>query len=1110
MIRKNILAIALLGVFGLSHAADVENLRTISYLNEPLRLQADVIGEGDVILAERTEYLRLNHPIPTYDLSVNVIEEADKKQLVVTTTEAVETPALTLLLESRDDHNRRQLFELPILLDIRPEPLADAAEIEIDGVRIDDHAVAESTEQVTLADVPVVAPVVAPKVANAKAVDAQPKVAEAKKPVEKAAPKLDKAPKPAEKTSVEKKADKPAKAEAKAPKTQSHLKNTVDPALVKRYGPVEAGETMWSIANKVRPAHISPQKMIEIIKKHNPSAFTPAGVLRADVTLIIPVETPKKQHNFVKAEATTEAVGFIYELPSPPATSNDGTAKSAAVAAPAIAGVAAEVANTADGVTETAVIDEVPVKVVHPVNGLANDATQNDANDMTVISPSEPSIAVVNDASAETAPTEPTIAPVEDDAMSASVAAQTETQTVQEPLQGDVVDASVAQVTESVANVAPAKPKVFMVEEPEEKPGIIEIIFDNIMYVGGGALILLLAILAIVAMRRRQAADGQVEKAPKAPKEKKAKKGKKTETSDQEVMVEESVEATPKKDAPQVKSAAAKAAAVAAPVAAAVLSSEGASPAKDGTEIQSLDFDFSFTEAKDESKEAEASKNTDDEMAALDFDLSFAPPAAAAVTAAAVATASKADDKPQDHEFDTLDFDFSFDAPSEAAQAVETAVADEPEMGGLDFDLSGFEAPKTETVEAPIEEMPTFDTLEFDGVLDFTGRNTDQTSEVIEDNAIAVDAIDDVAIEAQETMAFEPIDFEPINIENVAIDVPEMETATEEAMSFGENNPLFVSQDSDSGAIEAIASEENNDPTAEITEYVSFGDLIDTAQTTLENDEQVADIAEIDLAKFEEDDAIEFADLMEVSTEEVDHNLDLSFVADVDDNEAGHDFLDSLDFSAPADIDPIGDSVKDNVAKAEESLEHIRAVETVEAPEVSEVSDIITDEIVAPEMTAAVDEMDFPSFDLSEFEAPMAEVVETVEPFEGMTPIEEIELIDIPAVEAVPEPVIITEPVVETPKAPIAETVVEAVAPAMVAPTVIEKEVIVEKPVIKVVEVPVAEASEDDESEQIKLELAEAYIDFDPSLAKPLLEEVVRDGNPSQVARAQALLEKIS
>lgn len=1110
MIRKNILAIALLGVFGLSHAADVENLRTISYLNEPLRLQADVIGEGDVILAERTEYLRLNHPIPTYDLSVNVIEEADKKQLVVTTTEAVETPALTLLLESRDDHNRRQLFELPILLDIRPEPLADVAEIEIDGVRIDDHAVAESTEQVTLADVPVVAPVVAPKVANAKAVDAQPKVAEAKKPVEKAAPKLDKAPKPAEKTSVEKKADKPAKAEAKAPKTQSHLKNTVDPALVKRYGPVEAGETMWSIANKVRPAHISPQKMIEIIKKHNPSAFTPAGVLRADVTLIIPVETPKKQHNFVKAEATTEAVGFIYELPSPPATSNDGTAKSAAVAAPAIAGVAAEVANTADGVTETAVIDEVPVKVVHPVNGLANDATQNDANDMTVISPSEPSIAVVNDASAETAPTEPTIAPVEDDAMSASVAAQTETQTVQEPLQGDVVDASVAQVTESVANVAPAKPKVFMVEEPEEEPGIIEIIFDNIMYVGGGVLILLLAILAMVAMRRRQAADGQVEKAPKAPKEKKAKKGKKTETSDQEVMVEEGVEATPKKDAPQVKSAAAKAAAVAAPVAAAVLSSESASPAKDGTEIQSLDFDFSFTEAKDESKEAEASKNTDDEMAALDFDLSFAAPAAA-VTAAAVATAPKAEAKPQEAEFDTLDFDFSFDAPSEIpSAAVETAAAAEPEMGGLEFDLSGFEAPKAEAEAESVEEMPTFDTLEFDGVLDFTGRNTEEAPAESEP---VVEAVEAEVATVEPAMDFEPIAFDPIAVEEVTpSDEPE-------AVSFGENNPLFVSQDSDSGAIEAIASEENNDPTAEITEYVSFGDLIDTAQTTLANDEQVADISAIDLAKFEEDDAIEFADLMEVSTEEVDHNLDLSFVADVDDNEAGHEFLESLDFSAPADIDPIGDSVKDNVAKAEESLEHIRAVESVAVPEVADMPEIITEEIVtntetaeAPQMMDAVDEMDFPSFDLSEFEAPIAETIETVDAFEGMEPLEEIELIDIPAfTESTPEPVIITEPVATAPAAPIVETVVEA-APvvAPIAPTVIEKEVIVEKPVVQVVEVPVAEASEDDESEQIKLELAEAYIDFDPSLAKPLLEEVVRDGNPSQVARAQALLEKIS
>ncbi|OYQ78499.1 hypothetical protein B9T11_08855 [Wohlfahrtiimonas chitiniclastica] len=1101
MIRKNILAIALLGVFGLSHAADVENLRTISYLNEPLRLQADVIGEGDVILAERTEYLRLNHPIPTYDLSVNVVEEEGKKQLVVTTTEEVETPALTLLLESRDENNRRQLFELPILLDIRPEPAAEVAKIEIDGVNIESDQATEATNQVTLSDVPVVAPV-APKVANAKDADTQPKVAEPKKEVKKAqtSPEKEAA---AEKQKA--KAEKAAKPVAKTQKPASSLKNTVDPALVKRYGPVEAGETMWSIANKVRPAHIPPQKMIEIIKKHNPSAFTPAGVLRADVTLIIPVDTPKKQHNFVKAEATTEAVGFIYELPAPPASASGSLAPTAANVAQAA--VAAEVVDNDGTVTETVVTDEVPVKVVHPVN--------SPANDMTVISPSEPSIAAVNDVPADAASVEPQ-AEAQGDEMSASVVDTVDATT---PAQSDNVTASVAEVTESVANVAPAKPKVFMVEEPEEEPGIIEIIFDNIMYVGGGALILLLAILAIVAMRRRQAGEGSTDKTPKAPKEKKAKKGKKSEApAEESVIVEEIIEETPNKGAPQVKSAAAKsaaAAAIAAPVAA-VLSSEGASPAKDGTEIQSLDFDFSFTEEKPQA--AAAPKDADDDMAALDFDLSFAAPAAAAVTAAAVT--AQADEKPQEAEFDTLDFDFSFDAPSETpSTAVETVAAAEPEMGGLEFDLSGFEAPKAEAEAENVEEMPTFDTLEFDGVLDFTGRHPEPEVTPAVEVVDAAETVEDVEFKAPEAVEFEPVDFEPIEIEDTAIDLPAVGAATDDAVSFGENNPLFVSQDSDSGAIEAIASEENNDPTAEITEYVSFGDLIDTAQTTLANDEQVADISAIDLAKFEEDDAIEFADLMEVSTEEVDHNLDLSFVADVDDNEAGHEFLESLDFSAPADIDPIGDSVKDNVAKAEESLEHIRAVESVAVPEVVDMPEIITEEIVtntetaeAPQMMDAVDEMDFPSFDLSEFEAPIAETIETVDAFEGMEPLEEIELIDIPAfTESTPEPVIITEPVATAPAAPIVETVVEAepvVAP--IAPTVIEKEVMVEKPVIQVVEVPVAEASEDDESEQIKLELAEAYIDFDPSLAKPLLEEVVRDGNPSQVARAEALLSKIN
>ena len=82
MIKKNILAIALLSVFGVTNAADVDNLRTTSYLNEPLRLQADVIGEGEIKLASPTEYLRLNHPIPRYDLSIDIVEQNGQRRLI--------------------------------------------------------------------------------------------------------------------------------------------------------------------------------------------------------------------------------------------------------------------------------------------------------------------------------------------------------------------------------------------------------------------------------------------------------------------------------------------------------------------------------------------------------------------------------------------------------------------------------------------------------------------------------------------------------------------------------------------------------------------------------------------------------------------------------------------------------------------------------------------------------------------------------------------------------------------------------------------------------------------------------------------------------------------
>ena len=262
MIKKNILAIALLSTLGFTNAADLENLRTTSYLNEPLRLQADVVGEGDIKLATPTEYLRLNHPIPQYDLSIDVVEHNGQKQLILVTTEEIESPALTLLLESNDAN--KSVAVAP-KVDEKPE----------------------AKEEKTIAT-----------------------TVSAEKPVE-----LAEVPSVVEKPQVE--PSKPTAKKAEPTKTQEKQKNN---DLIKRYGPVKKGETLWSIANKVRPSDITPQKMIEIIKENNPSAFSSNGTLLANVTLIIPGQIEEVQHQFVKSDEPTnnDRVAFIYELPEPP------------------------------------------------------------------------------------------------------------------------------------------------------------------------------------------------------------------------------------------------------------------------------------------------------------------------------------------------------------------------------------------------------------------------------------------------------------------------------------------------------------------------------------------------------------------------------------------------------------------------------------------------------------------------------------------------------------------------------------------------------------------------------------------------------------------------
>lgn len=1030
MIRKNILAIALLGAFGLSHAADVENLRTLSYLNEPLRLQADVIGEGDIILAAPTEYLRLNHPIPSYDLSINIVEQNGQKQVVLTTTEEIESPALTLLLESRDQDNRRQLFELPIILDFKSEPVAEDsmaettdAEIVIDGVEIAPSVAAATTEdKVVLADVPAV---------GKEATIAEPKVAD--KPT----------------VAAVKEEPVAAKTPSAAPTVSS-----ANAELVKRYS-VEKGETLWSIANKVRPTNVTPQKMIEIIKANNPSAFTANGVLRADVTLLIPAETPKVQHKFV---ATTETgdkadirIGYIYELPEPPVQK------------------AAESVNTQT--TDVAVVDqndEVTVKVVRPIVSDAEAVTQ----ELTTISPD-------NDQSVETVEvTQPTI--VEPQQVVNTIPAETIAPVVDsavEVAQPDTVELvkAVEPVKEEVAQPVepPKKRPVYIMPEPEPEPSIVELIFENIVYIGAGALALILGLLAVVMRRRKQSDE------PKQPKEKKAKavkapkeKSKKAEKESKGVFGfgKKKAAATPVEasvtEAPIVAPVEEKAVEKpqAAPIAAAVVTAAVVADAvadkvelaktetNDEPPIESLDFDLSFTE---EAPISDVVATEEKEEAGLDFDLSSLDLNTTVVEA----------EVPQEDSVGGLDFDLSsLDLSSEIAVDV---AKEEESVGGLDFDLSTLDLGST-----------TFETKADDQTEDYGGLDFDLSTFSTEIEKVDVP---EESFDMGTALDFDLGDFkvEPEPVVEIAveegIEMPVDPITTEN--SFGENNPLFTPQ----AALVEEAKEVQ--PTTDTVapqeeEYISFPDLLENAEDALVRDDIEAE-KPADFDNFLEDAEAGLANLMEASkkSEIVEPKLDLSFVADTDEDAESVAFLESLDKSDEVVLDdPINSSVKDNVAKS---------MEVVDAPE---------------PISIDMDALDLPTFEepvVTEIDAPEITLVEPVieAPMVEDVVIPEVTLVE-PTIEPIVEEVVI-------PEITLPELEVEVAPTPVVEPV---SEPVTETPVV----VETLDANDADfESEQVKLELAVAYMDFDKSLARPLLDEVMKDGSPKQIERAQALLAQI-
>ena len=101
------------------------------------------------------------------------------------------------------------------------------------------------------------------------------------------------------------------------------------------YGPVKRGETLWTIAKKTHPKHVSVANMMQAIEKLNPKAFDNlnTGVLRVGSKLEVPTTVAEVKQALNQAAATTtqSAASTAAATPSASAATSTDTAASTSV-----------------------------------------------------------------------------------------------------------------------------------------------------------------------------------------------------------------------------------------------------------------------------------------------------------------------------------------------------------------------------------------------------------------------------------------------------------------------------------------------------------------------------------------------------------------------------------------------------------------------------------------------------------------------------------------------------------------------------------------------------------------------------------------------------------
>lgn len=511
-----------ISAFGSAHAITLTNAQTKSYIDEPLQIEAKVVGAGDIMLPKYTDYLQYGYEVVDYNLSLDFYEKNGSQYLSITTDTPINDPAFILLLRGVDENKRVSLLEIPVILDFRTKAPAP-----------------KRTETAVAA-----APKTTPKVkaeANAPKVDERPSL-----------PKV----------TAEKVEAAPTATAAEKAVAQNGATTTKVETVYEKYGPVKQGETIWRIANGFATKHKVPvNDMIARIKKENPKAF-PNGVLLANVTLRIPVGTktvevaapsvkadetlltppvadaasaldnvtePIKEAAETVKETVTDAVSDLKQDASPSEQNKSAEStlgalesKGEEVQADLKAAVIEKVDAATDKVKEAvddvkASATEVKDDAVKAVTDIADDAkTSLDAAGVTV---TEIATDLTHDAKED----------VEALALEAKEKAEESAEAAKAKL-AEEAKAAEAEKTRLEQEVLAAKEKaeklaaekkaeleaMVVAEEPVKKPiavhdpmldepkGIVDIIMENAIAIVVGLGALLMGLIAIVLMRKRK------------------------------------------------------------------------------------------------------------------------------------------------------------------------------------------------------------------------------------------------------------------------------------------------------------------------------------------------------------------------------------------------------------------------------------------------------------------------------------------------------------------------------------------------------------------------------------------------------------------------------